>query len=168
VTNPYAPPAAIVADVVPVAEEIMLAGRGVRLGAALLDSLIGGACLYLPFLAGLLPFSAAGQRYAGPGVVVGALLALVAISIWAFFTIKYVAANGQTIAKRLLGIKVVRTDGSRATISRLFWLRNMVATIPSAVPILGTVYAIVDALFIFRENRKCLHDYIADTVVIVA
>jgi len=168
VTNPYAPPAATVADVVTVVDTIELAGRGVRLGAALLDGVIFGACTYIPFFAGLIPFSAGGRGYAGPGLAAGGLLAFVGFCVWAFFTIKYVGANGQTIAKRMLGIKVVRKDGSHVTLSRIFWLRNVVATIPSAIPILGTVYGIVDVLFIFRDDRRCLHDLIADTIVILA
>jgi uncharacterized RDD family membrane protein YckC len=48
--------------------------------------------------------------------------------------------------------------------SRLFWLRNFVTWIISLVPLFG----IVDSLFIFGESRQCLHDKIADTIVVVA
>ena len=34
------------------------------------------------------------------------------------------------------------------------------------VPLLGILYTIVDALFIFAESRQCLHDKIADTIVV--
>jgi hypothetical protein len=30
------------------------------------------------------------------------------------------------------------------------------------------VFTIVDGLFIFRESRRCVHDLIADTIVIQA
>jgi uncharacterized RDD family membrane protein YckC len=72
--------------------------------------------------------------------------------------------NGQSIAKKLLNIKVVRTDGSPATLGRLIWLRNVVNGLISLVPF----YGIIDALFIFGESRQCLHDKIAGTVVLKA
>ena len=72
--------------------------------------------------------------------------------------------NGQSIAKKLLGIKVVRTDGSPVSLGRLFLLRNVVNGIISLVPL----YGFVDALFIFGESRQCLHDRIAGTVVLKA
>ena len=40
----------------------------------------------------------------------------------------------QTIAKKLIGIKVVRSDGSRATVGRIFWLRNVVNTLITLIP----------------------------------
>jgi uncharacterized RDD family membrane protein YckC len=76
--------------------------------------------------------------------------------------------NGQTIGKRIVGIKVVRTDFSRATLGRIFWLRNVVNAIPGAIPYVGNVYGLVDHLFIFGESRQCVHDKIADTVVVKA
>jgi hypothetical protein len=36
------------------------------------------------------------------------------------------------------------------------------------VPFLGPLYALVDACMIFGEQRRCCHDYIADTIVIRA
>ena len=36
------------------------------------------------------------------------------------------------------------------------------------VPFIGGVYALVDCLLIFRASHKCLHDNIADTIVVKA
>ncbi len=87
---------------------------------------------------------------------------------WAVITFRLVAANGQTIAKKLIGIKVVRSDGTRATVGRIFWLRNVVNTLISMIPFLGGIYALIDSLFIFTERKQCLHDKIADTIVVNA
>jgi uncharacterized RDD family membrane protein YckC len=94
----------------------------------------------------------------------GLLLMLVGLIVWASFTILYVRRNGQTIAKKFLGIKVVRSDGSPASLGRIFWLRNVVNALIGIVPL----YGLIDHLFIFGESRQCLHDKIADTMVIKA
>ena len=36
------------------------------------------------------------------------------------------------------------------------------------IPVVGWLYGLVDALMIFRDSRKCLHDNIADTIVVKA
>jgi len=74
------------------------------------------------------------------------------------------ARNGQTIAKKIVGIKVVRSDGSPASLGRIFWLRNVVNGLLGIIPL----YGLIDILFIFGEQRQCLHDKIADTIVVKA
>ena len=32
--------------------------------------------------------------------------------------------------------------------------------------VVGTIYGLVDVLMIFRASRRCLHDHIADTIVV--
>jgi len=63
---------------------------------------------------------------------------------------------------------VTRSDGSQRSIARLFWLRNFVSGLPGAIPFLGKLYSLVDPLFIFGEQRRCIHDHIADTIVVKA
>jgi uncharacterized RDD family membrane protein YckC len=150
-----------------------LAGRGERLGAALLDGLIFGLMVYTPFLvAGSSAiFTAIITRQPlvwVAGMVIGAAVAGFMLLVWAVLTIVFVNRNGQTIAKKLIGIKVVRRDGSKVGFARIFWLRNVVNTVITMVPILGGLYAIVDLLFIFGEPRRCVHDMIADTIVVRA
>jgi uncharacterized RDD family membrane protein YckC len=173
--NAYAPPKANVADV-SLGEELTLASRLARLGAALLDGIIVAALVYTPLVVtGALGVAMAnalksGNPYAfwsvfftGAGGV-----SILLFLIWAVITFRLVAANGQTIAKKLIGIKVVRSDGSKASVSRIFWLRNVVNGLISAIPIVGSLYALIDILFIFTERRQCLHDKIADTIVVDA
>jgi len=64
----------------------------------------------------------------------------------------------------MLGIRVVRTDGSPASLGRVIWLRNILNSVLGIVPL----YGLIDSLFIFAESRQCLHDKIADTIVIKA
>jgi uncharacterized RDD family membrane protein YckC len=63
-----------------------------------------------------------------------------------------------------MGIKVVRKDGSKASLGRIFFLRNVVNIILAFIPL----YGLVDALLIFGESRQCIHDKIADTIVVKA
>jgi uncharacterized RDD family membrane protein YckC len=178
-TNPYAPPTASVGDV-QVEGEAEPAGRGVRFGAYLLDALIAAVFTYVPFFAlgGASLFSQAMQAqqadptdptaafaiYSGlPGL--GLFIGFIA---WIAVTLKFVLANRQTIAKKLLGIKVTRSDGSQIGIGRLFWLRNFVPGIIAVVPFVGILFVLVDALMIFGATRQCLHDRIADSIVVRA
>jgi uncharacterized RDD family membrane protein YckC len=161
--NPYAPPSAKVSDVADATDELELAGRAIRLGAFILDAIIGGILVYLPLvLGGGFGNFATGQT---PDISpIAALLALAGFVVWAWFTILYVARNGQTIAKKWLGIKVVRSDGSKASLGRIFWLRNVVNALVGIIPF----YFFIDHLVIFGDARQCVHDKIADTIVVVA
>jgi uncharacterized RDD family membrane protein YckC len=101
----------------------------------------------------------------GPGTTI-TVLALIA---WCIITAWLVAANGQSIGKRLVGIKVVRTDGSPASFARIFLLRNVVNGLPTLLPYVGWLYQlIIDPLMIYQDSRQCLHDKIADTIVVRA
>ena len=50
------------------------------------------------------------------------------------------------------------------TLGRLFWLRNVVNGALAIIPL----YGLIDVLFIFAEQRQCLHDKLADTIVVKA
>ena len=149
-------------------QEQELAGRGVRLVAAILDSIIAGLMIYMPALIVLAATGGLGQldrpeSEIDPNVltlpiVVGCIGAIA----WAWITLLLVARYGQTMAKRLLDIRVVRRDGSRASLGRIFWLRNVVNGLLGVIPL----YGLVDILFIFGERRQCIHDLIADTIVV--
>jgi uncharacterized RDD family membrane protein YckC len=169
--NPYAPPSAKVGDVVDNTSQ-ELAGRGVRLGAALLDGLIAGLFVYVPLLIGL--GSSLATIATNPEAILPLLLgaaglaALVGLIIWGTITFILVKRNSQTIAKKILGIKVVRSDGSPITLARIFFLRNVVNALIGFIPFVGGIYSLVDHLFIFADSRQCLHDKIADSIVIKA
>ena len=169
-TNPYAPPQAGVDDIPEPQAFAVPADRGTRLGAAILDSVVFVLAVYLPLIVTL--FSTARMEMAPPEeadqferlAVGGAVVGLIGFVIWAWFTLKFMARNSQSIAKKWLQIKVVRADGSQVSLGRLILLRNAVVWILSLIPMFG----IVDVLFIFGESRQCLHDRIADTIVIKA
>jgi uncharacterized RDD family membrane protein YckC len=166
-TNLYAPPGAAVADIVGLEASAELADRLTRFWAMILDGIILGAMVYLPALVTVwLGTNAAAADGSNPVFIAGSIITLIGLIAWCWLTITYVSRNGQSIAKKLLDIKVVRRDGSPASLSRIFWLRNVVNTLIGMIPFLGALYTIVDALFIFSESQQCLHDKIADTIVV--
>jgi uncharacterized RDD family membrane protein YckC len=166
--NPYAPPQAAVKDIPDSSAGSVPADRGTRLVAVILDGIILMAMVYLPLLVG---GGMGGAIAVATGRVdpaaffgVGALLACIGLIAWIWLNVVFVHRNGQSIAKKLLGIKVVRSDGSRASLGRIFWLRNFVNSLLGIIPL----YGLIDALLIFGEPRQCVHDKIADTIVIKA
>ena len=62
----------------------------------------------------------------------------------------------------------MRSDGTNATLARLAGLRYFANSVLALIPVVGWLYALLDVLMIFRESRKCLHDNIADTIVVKA
>lgn len=165
--NPYAPPQAEVRDSEP-QDESELAGRGERFGAAMLDGLIFLIAVGVPGFMSLDWEIAKTGNYVDAIRPGGIAVAVIAMLVLIGITIHLVHKNGQTIGKKVCGIKVVRSDFSRASLARIFWLRNVVNAIPGAIPYVGNVYNLVDLAFIFNERRQCLHDKIADTIVIKA
>lgn len=165
-TSPYAPPRSRVRDIADPDAGSAPAERSTRLGASLLDALIALVVVYVPVLLAAFIVSA-GDRSA-IAMVAGVVVGLSGFLVWAYFTFLNVKRTGQSLGKKILGIKVVRTNGSPASVGRIFWLRNIANALISAIPILGAVYGLVDLLFIFTESRQCLHDKLADTIVVKA
>jgi uncharacterized RDD family membrane protein YckC len=163
--NRYAPPVAAVEDIRADGSGLALAGRGQRLAAAVIDVLILLAVLFVVGLVtSVSPFDPTRGGIAGSLVVsyVLGMAAFVAVHGW------LLATQGQTVGKKLLGLRIVRTDGSRAAFGRVFGLRYALNGAIASIPIVGTLYALIDALLIFRDSRQCLHDQIADTIVVKA
>ncbi|HSC14820.1 MAG TPA: RDD family protein [Gammaproteobacteria bacterium] len=167
-SNPYAPPRGTVRDMPAEGQE--LAGRGVRLLAYILDGIIVGLMVYVPALivaaatGGLEQLDRPESEIDFAALGVPIFVGCMGFIAWAWITLLLVARYGQTMAKRMLDIKVVRSDGSQASLGRIFWLRNVVNQLLSAIPL----YFLVDLLFIFGERRQCIHDLIADTIVVKA
>jgi uncharacterized RDD family membrane protein YckC len=76
--------------------------------------------------------------------------------------------RGQSFGKLLIGIHVVRAvDGTRAGFLKAALLREVVFFLIGSIQYLGPVLSFGDALMIFRPDRRCLHDLVADTTVVV-
>ena len=102
---------------------------------------------------------------AGIGFGTVLLLALAALIVW---NCVWLHRYGQTVGKRALHIRIVRASGEPASLGRIFALRYLPMMILGAIPLLGPLVTLTDILLIFRDNRLCLHDHIADTRVVKA
>jgi uncharacterized RDD family membrane protein YckC len=140
----------------------VLAEPGTRFVANLVDSF----AIILPmlgslFLGGMLSAVTGNEEEALFGILV--LLGVLASLGVLGYQLYLLSELGQTLGKRMMGIKVVRTDGSPVNLGRLILLRNLV---PGAINSACGLFSFIDALFIFAADRRCLHDHIADTKVV--
>jgi uncharacterized RDD family membrane protein YckC len=70
------------------------------------------------------------------------------------------------LAERGTRLWAITMDGSRISFGTGVFLRNWISKLIGSVPYLGTVFHLADCLFIFREDRRCIHDHIAGTRVV--
>lgn len=165
--NPYAAPTSRLADLAPegVPEK---ASRGVRLGAVLLDTVpVAILAIIAAILIPAMGKSATPGEISPGAAVVIAVMGLLVLG-YAVYQLVLLHRNGQTFGKKMLGIKIVRNDGSRAGLGRIFWMRMFLPGLIGAIPFVGSLFSLIDPLFIFGEEKRCLHDLIADTIVITA
>lgn len=142
-----------------------LATRLERLGASLLDSIIMSV-ITLPlmyFTGGFETLFAGEQLSLGYQLVFG----VISVVIFLLLNFKFLIPKGQTIGKKIVGIRAVEESGadtSNSTLGKRYFFYFGI----SYVPIIGQILSIVNACFIFGNNKTCLHDIIARTKVIKA
>jgi uncharacterized RDD family membrane protein YckC len=162
--NPYAPPKTVVAD----PEDLQLgpntlAGRGQRFGAAVLDALIA-VIWSIPLTR---YFNLLGYTWNHPAPLPTTLL--VGVLSFAMFCLVngyLLSKSGQTIGKKLVGIRIATLDGGLPELWKILVLRYGTLQVVELIPLVGPLFGIIDVLFIFRSDRRCLHDLIAGTKVV--
>jgi uncharacterized RDD family membrane protein YckC len=137
-----------------------LASRGARLAAQLIDLAISGiACAPRFYLSQVAEDS-------GQTAMARELLAL-GVALVAAVQGSLLTWKGQTIGKRVLGVRIVRfTDGGNPGFLRAVLLRSVLPLLFASVTCLGRFFALIHILNILGEERRCLHDYLAGTKVI--
>jgi uncharacterized RDD family membrane protein YckC len=163
--NPYSAPKTDLSEQ-RAPDEAELAGRGRRLGAAILDTIIMVALTFVPilmFMGGWSAYIAKAQEGSYMFTLLGTIFGFV---MYLLVNGYFLAKDGQSIGKKILGIKIVRTDGSKADFTRIVTRRLLPVQACNLIPVVGPFLPVIDALLIFRNSKKCIHDDIADTVVI--
>lgn len=144
----------------------VLASRLKRLAAALIDA----AAILLPVMCVvLLNYDFSNEANSENNKEVGSVVfnsVLIIFFIYITLNIILIIKKSATVGKVLLGMTIKRSNGNKCSASRIIFLRIIVNGIICSVPAVGTIYAIVDILFIFGEDRQCIHDLIADTIVV--
>jgi uncharacterized RDD family membrane protein YckC len=155
--NPYAAPTYdVIAPAPRDAYHALLADRWTRFGGRFIDNLlIGGTCL--PVLAAM------AMGHESDAWLVTAIIPICFIAYQCYL----VATTGQSVAKKWLGMRIVRMDGSPVGFGAGVFLREWVTGLLGFVPLVGLLVRLVDSAMIFGEERRCLHDLIAGTKVIV-
>jgi uncharacterized RDD family membrane protein YckC len=171
--NPYSPPHAPV-ELAPAADELRLGGRGERLGAVFVDGVIGVFAMLvvvvpLMLLTGwwrsLLEIAMRGQGFP---FWVNIVISLSGFALFVLVQGYPLSTTGQTWGKRLLKLRIVDLDGNKPEFWRMLGLRYGIGQVVMLVPFLSIIYALADCLFIFRADKRCVHDHIAGTRVVVA
>jgi uncharacterized RDD family membrane protein YckC len=137
-----------------------------RVVARIIDTLIVG-----------IPVSTAGELLApthpapGPGMVSGAVLVAFAAVTFGY-ELPLLARWGQTVGKRVAGIRVVDVAGHGRVPVRRLLIRTFLYAVPLAlrpIPILGLIAGLgwlANAAWVFREPRgRAWHDQVAGTIV---
>jgi len=167
---------------------LLLAGAGRRLAARAIDFLaVAGLCAianawfayqwwqaYLPYLRDALRAQLAGQSVPQPPSSVFSLIVMmcvVATAVWFAYEVPGSANTGQTLGKRLVGIKVMRMEsGDRLGFGRALtrWGRLGLPTLFWWCWGVGLLLQALDCLFVVidRPLRQALHDKAAGTVVV--
>lgn len=160
--NLYAPPEAELE----VADPEGLASLWMRLAGALIDGLISLAIIFpLMYLLGYWDRAMEGTQSLGDAVELGLLGIFTFLALHGYLLARY----GQTIGKRLVKTRIVSVRDDRILpFWRVISLRYVPIWLVSQIPLLGGVLTLVDVLFIFRSDRRCVHDLIAGTKVVNA
>jgi uncharacterized RDD family membrane protein YckC len=168
--NPYAAPVSHggpLQSYTSPADDMPLAGRWERFAAQFLDGLLMMGAV----LPGIVLFVAGSDSKGEPGAVsvIGMLLAAIGFIALVVYQIRMLASDGQTWGKRVMKCRIVMYDtGEIPGLGRSLGLRILVNNLIGNVPCIGAIYALADPLFIFGEERRCLHDLIAGTKVVQA
>lgn len=145
---------------------LILASRRRRFLASIIDS-ITIVIFTIPimyFTGGFADISRGEQLSIGYSLLIGAL----GIIVFIIINGKFLAKDGQTLGKKALGIKIVDFSGNHATIKKHLLPRYFIFFCPSQIPLVGQLFAVINVLFILGKQKRCGHDHIAGTKVVLA
>ena len=145
--------------------EKYLASRSSRLGAVLIDAFLVSVSATLVYtLAGIyFDWQLSPSEAFALGEIEGTITLF---GTYALLNGYFLVKRGQTLGKMLLRIRIVDAE-SKEIVSfwRVFVLRWFVWILIALIPILSVV-TLLDPFFIFKKQRRCLHDYLARTIVV--
>ena len=142
-----------------------MASRWARLGAYLVDTL-----LLILFFGVVLYLTGTSWEELGENeltVVDHIYYFFVGLGGYLFLNGYLLHKQGQTIGKWALGIKIVSFKSNKVLpLWKVFLIRYVPPVTVAMLPFVGIVLALVNDLFIFRKDKRCIHDHLAGTKVI--
>ena len=89
-------------------------------------------------------------------------------SFLAFIQVHFLAKSGQSIGKKLLKIRISQFHNPNETpgFFKIIILRIVINDLVYLIPILGLIYLALNYSLALFKPRRCIHDYIAGTIVV--
>jgi uncharacterized RDD family membrane protein YckC len=161
-SNIYSPPASALET--PGAN--ILASRWARLGGAIVDTIalmiVSGPVMYFT---GFWEKAMSGDVPIMDTVIYGLFGLVVYLALNGYWLSK----DGQTIGKKVVGTRIVSVETNEIIpLWKIFCVRYLPLAVCANIPLAGQFIAIVDSLFVFRKDKRCIHDLIAGTKVVKA
>lgn len=161
-SNIYSPPVSALET--PGAD--VLASRWARLGGAIVDTIaimiVSGPVMYFT---GFWERAMSGNVPIMDTIIYGLFGMVVYLALNGYWLSKH----GQTIGKKVVGIRIVSVETNEIVpLKKIFLARYLPLAICANIPLAGQFIAIIDSLFVFRKDKRCIHDLIAGTKVIKA
>lgn len=145
-----------------------LASLGQRLMAHIADTIIYFVAIMPGFAMIIISIIQAEKRRNNepdPVFMLGGFLVLVLLFFGVLaYNYYLLSLEGQTLGKKMIGIRVVNYhDGDNPGFVQAVLLRSFVTfLLANFIPF----FSMIDACFIFGDERRCVHDLIANTTVI--
>lgn len=163
--NPYAAPIADISQTE--TTEVVLASRGARFVGALIDGILL-TVIFIPLMmaSGYWERALAQQEET---LLQMAMIGLLGISVFLTINGYLLAKRGQTVGKIIAKTRIVSNETNELLpFFKVYGLRYLPLQIIAYMGTLGSLLTLVDALFIFGQDRRCLHDIVAGTKVVRA
>lgn len=141
-----------------------LASPWKRLSAALIDGLV----VMIIFASIMSLTGVLQQTFNGQPLTLNQQITLfvggwIVFLVWNGYLLYY---KGQTIGKAVVKLRIVDQNGNVPSFGKLFGLRYFLPGLVAQIPLVGGLLSLVDVLFIFGQEHRCLHDQLAGTWVI--
>ncbi len=132
--NPYQPPSAKLIDE-SATYDVELADRGQRFGAAILDAIIGLAIgIPLMLVLGTWDYVKRGQPPPLSLTIASLVLGFLGFVLLHGY---YLKIGGQTIGKKILGIRIANLDDSVPPLGKVLGLRYLPVQASTLIPVVG-------------------------------
>ena len=153
--------------------EFTLGGKIERFAAYVIDSLVALLAILplgIPFLLAINDFSNGSMESinsisieSNRNFTLGVFLIIIQFFIQGYL----ITTRGQSIGKIIMSLRIVNAiDGTNPGFFKAFLVRFILTQIITSIPTIGALYFIIDPLFIFRNDRRCIHDLMAKTIVV--